>query len=155
MQLDPIFSGTTLFACAFLGGGLCITPMGAMNSYYLNRLSKDLPWLVLCAVGSLAVILVLPSYFAEQLADGSVKTRDLRIGFRLAAFAVWGVVVLMHRAELRAQTQMGVDPRKPWLPAIIAIVLSTVVQSVLVSTVHTYSGVLGEAPVQSQETPSS
>lgn len=85
--------------------------------------------LVLVAVGGIAFYLCLTMVFAD-LSETSAARYSLRGG----GFASFGVAWIMHKPELRAVSTLGVAPRKPWIPVIVAILVAIMIHAVIGTT---------------------
>jgi NADH:ubiquinone oxidoreductase subunit 5 (subunit L)/multisubunit Na+/H+ antiporter MnhA subunit len=122
---QPIYSVGALIAAAFLGGGFAVCLLGVQNARRLRRLRRDLPWLLLAfAVAATAVIGALV-YFQDAI-SGAIS-RDARLLIRGIAFALVGLMYLLHRKPYRAAQLVGIEPASPYLAVAAAVIASVVV----------------------------
>ncbi len=117
-----ILSTGPFIAGAFFGGPTAVLILAILNSRTLGRLRRDG---ILLAAGFAASIVVFWAS-ATYLFGGIADARSVRYSIRAAGFFMVLVVYLLHKHELRAVVAVG-NPRSPWVPAIVAIVLAILV----------------------------
>ena len=118
-----IFSSGALMGAAFFGGPIAVTIVATMNSATLGRLAREWPMIVgVFSLGVLGVYL-----FGNYAFDGLADARSFRMAARAAGFVSFGAIWLMHKKELRALSTLGVEPRSPWGPVIMACLVAMAV----------------------------
>lgn len=88
--------------------------------------------LALVAVGGLVFYLCLTTVFADL-----PEARGARFSIRAGGFAAFGVAWMMHKPQLRAISTLGLEPRKPWIPVIAAILVAIAIHGVVAATIMT------------------
>ena len=133
-----LFSARACFVTSFFGGPIAPLIMGRLNAKRLKRLDKDV-WLI-AMLGALLVVAYV--YFVSSTPIGSQQTSILGVGFerREVRRIIQGLGLLFclvlyarHRAFHRAMGLAGVPAAKPWVPAIIVLLVSTVAHTALIA----------------------
>jgi hypothetical protein len=135
-QATAIYSATTGYVAAFLGGPVAAATIAMLNSWRLRRLSKDWP-LALLAV---ALLYAMLSWEYQKGGDewltrylGSSGPRALRSVVSLVFFC--GIYLLHHRSY-RSMQLLGVKAPSGWVPGIIAVILGFLVTYAFMALLH-------------------
>ncbi len=116
-QSQTIYSVGALIATAFFAGGSAVLVMAALNSHRLNRLSRDIVWilggLLLCGA-----LLWVGYLWADD-------ARTMRIANRALGFLLAGGVYLVFRPYYRSMSVMGREPPSPYLKVVLALLAGT------------------------------
>jgi hypothetical protein len=128
-----IYSATTGYVAAFLGGPVAAAVIAMANSWRLRRLSKDWP-LGLLAIALLYAMLwwELQNGGDEWLAQylGPSGPRVLQAVVSLLFFCG---IYLLHYKSYRSMQLLGLKSPSGWVPGLIAIVIGIFVSYVFVS----------------------
>jgi hypothetical protein len=132
-----IYSATTGYIAAFLGGPVAGAVIAMLNSYRLRRLSKDWP-LALLAVALLHALLWW------QLRDGGNEWLVSHLG-RTGPGALDTVVgllffcgiYLLHYSSYRSMQLFGLKAPSGWVPGIVAVVIGIGVRYAVTSMLQT------------------
>jgi hypothetical protein len=131
LQMRAIYSVGALIAAAFFGGGAAVALLAAINSGRLSRLRRDALWIVPALL--VAIVIPLVVLHMQPQGDETGISSDVRLYVRAFGFGLVGLAYLMHRDAYRTMQTVGMDPPKPWVPAIavslagIALTLLTVI----------------------------
>ena len=129
-----IYSATTGYVAAFLGGPVAAAVIAMMNSWRLRRLSKDWP------LGLLAIVLLHTMLWWEFQKGGnewltahlgSSGPRALRSVVSLLFFCG---IYLLHYRSYRSMQLLGLKPPSGWVPGIIAVVIGILVNYIFIVT---------------------
>lgn len=134
----PAYSTGAQFLTAFFGGPFAIILFAGLNAYHMGRSHKDGWRFVLAMIVSITlvawIVLVFqgispPAWIVDLFGDdtGRAVTWIVR-GFGLF---VWLALWLPNRRFHRAAEIMGIEPRRPWIPALICISTAIVMQLLL------------------------
>jgi hypothetical protein len=119
-----LYNSTGFFVSAFFAGPVGAAIYGGANSYRLNRLTKDVPTLLLIVAAAYFVPYVLHEHGWMQplsTALGGSKSRNYGLFLRALGLATFGMIYLMHRPFFRAAEVAGTDELPGWRPGIAAV----------------------------------
>lgn len=131
-----IYSATTGYVAAFLGGPVAAAVIAMVNSWRLRRLSKDWP-LALLAVALLYAMLRWEyrqggnEWLGQHL--GSSGPQALRSVVSLLFFCG---IYLLHYKSYRSMQLLGLKAPSGWVPGIIAVIVGYVVTYFLLAIVQ-------------------
>jgi hypothetical protein len=131
-----IYSATTGYVAAFLGGPVAAAVVAMINSWRLRRLSKDWP-LALLAVALLYAMLRWEfrqggnEWLTQHL--GSSGPQALRSVVSLLFFCG---IYLLHYRSYRSTQLLGLKAPSGWVPGIIAVIIGFCVTYFLVAIVQ-------------------
>jgi hypothetical protein len=122
-QATAIYSATTGYVAAFLGGPVAAAVIALLNSWRLRRLKKDWPLALLAPV----LLYAMLSWEFRSGGDewlsrylGSSGPRAFRSVVGLLFFCG---IYLLHYRSYRSMQLLGVKPPSGWVPGIIAVVV--------------------------------
>src|SRR5688572_15243311 len=120
-----IYSTTTGYLTAFIGGPFAAIAMAAINSGRLRRLARDaLPLVAAIAVSvGLYAFLARPEWFGQAGLD--LTDRNARLGARVFALLLFGAFWLLHKRYHRGAEIMGLEQPNPWVGGIACVVFGT------------------------------
>jgi len=116
-----IYSATTGYVAAFLGGPIGAAVVAMVNSWRLNRLAKDWP------VALLAVLITATMVYWEVRMGGNrwlvehLGTGGSRLLLRVIALAYFVGIYGLHYKSYRNMALLGIRPPSGWVLGIIAI----------------------------------
>lgn len=113
----PIYSRTALFLTAFLIGAFPVVLLAGANAVRLTRIKRDLVWLV---PGFIACVLL----FTYVVPLGADVRADARLYNRGLGFVLFVIANFMHGEAYRAMETFGTKAPSPWLPVLLATVVS-------------------------------
>ena len=131
-----IYSATTGYVAAFLGGPVAAAVIAMINAYRLRRLSKDWP-LALLAVALLYTMLRWEfeqggkEWLTQHL--GSSGPQALRSVVSLLFFCG---IYLLHYKSYRSMQLLGIKSPSGWVPGIIAVLIGIAVTYVFGLILH-------------------
>lgn len=122
-----IYSTTTGYLTAFVGGPFAAIAMAALNSWRLRRLAIDA--LPLLAATALSVAVFLLFTHPELLGQTGVEfeSRTERLWSRLFALIVFSAFWLIHRRYYRGMELLGLTPPNAWAGGIACVLMGTAV----------------------------
>jgi hypothetical protein len=123
IQATAIYSATTGYLAAFLGGPVAGAIIALLNSSRMRRLAKDWP-LALLALALLYVML----WWEIRLGGNEWLVRYLGASGPQAVRSVVSLlffcgIYLLHYRSYRSMRLLGVKAPSGWVPGIIAIVI--------------------------------
>jgi hypothetical protein len=121
-----LYNSTGFFASAFFGGPIGAAIYGGANSYRLNRLTKDVPTLLLIVAVAYYVPYVLHQHgWLQQLAEvaGGRESRNYGLFLRVLGLGAFAAIYLMHRQFFRAAKISSSTELPGWLPGIAAVLI--------------------------------
>ncbi len=135
-QATAIYSATTGYVVAFLGGPVAAAIIALLNSWRLRRLSKDWP-LALLAVAVLYAMLSWEyqkggnAWLTQYL--GSSGPRVLQSAVSLLFFCG---IYLLHYRSYRSMQVLGLKAPSGWVPGIIAVVVGVFATYAFAALLH-------------------
>lgn len=141
LQGQELYSLQASFMVAFFGGGLASVLFTSLNSRRLDRLSKDLPLLLLGGAFFVALTvwtgtLTVPGAALPFEGDLQANSRLMRIVSRGLALVFFGLGFLAHRRFHSAAKLSGSAHAKPWKPALACVGVSIGASFLLVLVGH-------------------
>ncbi len=139
----PAYSTGAQFLTAFFGGPFAIILFSGLNAYHMGRSKIDGWRYVLAMITSIIIVawvsLVFqgvspPAWIVDLFGDDT--GRAVKWAVRGFGLLVWLALWLPNRRFHRAAEIMGIDPRRPWIPALICIAAAIVMQLALVSILN-------------------
>ncbi len=134
---NAIYSATTGYVVAFLGGPVAAAAIALTNSWRLRRLARDWP-VALLALALLHAMLwwQLRQGGYEWLTQhlGSTGPQALRSVVSLLFFCG---IYLLHYRSYRSMRLLGLKAPSGWVPGLIAIVIGVAVTSGFVAILKT------------------
>ena len=120
-----IYSTTTGYLTAFIGGPFAAIAMAAANSVRLGRLARDaLPLAAAVALSvGLYAFLARPEWFGQ--AGLEFAARNARLGARVFALLLFGAFWLLHKRYYRGAELMGLEQPNPWVGGIACVLVGT------------------------------
>jgi hypothetical protein len=133
-QATAIYSATTGYVAAFLGGPVGGAVIAMMNSWRLRRLSKDWP-IALLAVALLYAML----HWEYQQGGNDWLTRHLGSSGPSALRSVVSLlffcgIYLLHYKSYRSMQLLGLKAPSGWVPGIVAVVIGIFVTYLFIAT---------------------
>ena len=131
-----IYSATTGYVAAFIGGPVAGAVIALINSWRLRRLSKDWP-LALLALAILHTMLFWEyrdggnEWLTRYLGDSG--PRVLRSVVSLLFFCG---IYLLHYKSYRSMQVLGIKAPPGWIPGIVAIVIGIAVTFAFVAILN-------------------
>lgn len=119
---QPIYSTGALIATAFFGGAFAVPFLAFENSRRLGRVARDALWIVVALAAAAGLVLWLSATVPEE--DSS---RTIRLWNRGGGFVLAGGFYLLHQRAYRAMHHTGVEPPKPYVAVILAVVAGIVI----------------------------
>ena len=117
--LPRLVSSRAQFFAAFFGGGFAALGLAVVNSSKLQRLTRDVPIVVLLAAVYVGFLYWLVSPAGAHLLAQFQLSRS-GVPVRMAAVALFGTVYALHRLPLRAGALTGLDSASGWIAAAAA-----------------------------------
>jgi hypothetical protein len=120
-----IYSATTGYVSAFIGGPIGAAVVAMVNSWRLNRLAQDWP------MGLLAVLLTATLLYWETHIGGSawLNAHFGRSGasmiLRVLGIAYFVCIYGLHYKSYRNMSLLGIEPPSGWVLGIVAIAIGT------------------------------
>lgn len=120
-----IYSTTTGYLTAFIGGPFAAIAMAAVNSGRLRRLTRDaLPLAAAIALSiGLYSFMARPEWFGQ--AGLEFADRNARLGARIFALLLFGAFWLLHKRYYRGAELMGLEQPNPWIGGIVCVLVGT------------------------------
>lgn len=136
VQATAIYSATTGYVAAFLGGPVAAAVIALMNSWRLRRLSKDWP------LALLAVALLHAMLWWEYRQDGGKWLSEYlgpsgpRVLHSVVSLLFFCGIYLLHYRSYRSMQLLGLKAPSGWVPGIIAVVIGFSVTFAFVAILH-------------------
>jgi hypothetical protein len=135
-QATAIYSATTGYLAAFIGGPIAAVTIALMNSWKLRRLSKDWPL-------ALLALAVLHTMLFWELRDGGDEWLTHYLGssgpsaFRgVVSLLFFCGIYLLHYKSYRSMQLLGIKAPSGWVPGIIAIVIGLFVNFAFIAILN-------------------
>jgi hypothetical protein len=121
-----LYNSSGFFFSAFFGGPIGAAIYGGANSHRLNRLTRDVPTLLLIVAAAYYVPYVLHQHgWLQQLAQmaGGRAARNYGLFLRALGLGAYAAIYLMHRHFFRAAKISNSTELPGWVPGIAAVVI--------------------------------
>ena len=138
-----IYSVQSAFLLAFFAGPIAVTFYSALNSWRLDRMTRDAP-----IYGGAILFVIALVYFRTRFpetfgySDPNVATLSgsFRIVIRVVALLMCGGYYLLHRKHHLAMNVTGMDHPSPWVPAISCAAAAFVVTRIIIAGIRAWVG---------------
>ena len=137
------YSTKTGFVTSFFGAGFGAIIYTGLNSLRLQRLKRDLPFLIALTVAYVAIILTIaltePGIaFHSYLKDLAGKN-SFRYFLQVVGIVLFGLGYLLHRREHRSADFMGLQRPNGWMAGLAILFVTIILHFAIIIPLVTYT----------------
>ena len=127
-----IYSATTGYVAAFLGGPVGAAVIALTNSWRLKRLAKDWPVVLLAIFITWAMV-----WWEVRMGGDAWLTQHLgssgpRMLLRVTGLLFFCGIYALHYKSYRSMAVMGIQAPSGWVPGVVAVIVGISVMAGLV-----------------------
>ena len=122
-QATAIYSATTGYVAAFVGGPVAAAVVALINSWRLRRLTKDWPLALLALAFSYAMLAWELRRGGDEWLVQHLGSSGPRAFSSVVGLLFFCGIYLLHYRSYRSMQLLGVKAPSGWVPGIIAVVV--------------------------------